>query len=145
MTVVEGDQKAPFSIATTQRCRGGPYFFPWIAPLYPWYVLYIAECQTRRCQVPFLESWPGIEPRSPGPLANTLPTRPMRWHILPVMEGLGKYINWQNWYFIIRWKFSPTFYHGHIIIINIWTFNKFVFCNLLHNRFLSTEPSIISV
>ena len=33
-TVVEGDQKAPFSIATT-RCRGGCYSFLWIAPLYP--------------------------------------------------------------------------------------------------------------
>ena len=43
MTVVEGDQKAPFSIATTPRCTGGGYSFPWIALLYPWYVLYIAE------------------------------------------------------------------------------------------------------
>ena len=43
-TVVEGDQKAPFSIATTSRCRGGRYSFPRIAPLYPWYVPYIAEC-----------------------------------------------------------------------------------------------------
>ena len=34
-TVVEGDQKAPFSIATTPRCRGDRYSFPWIAPLYP--------------------------------------------------------------------------------------------------------------
>ena len=34
-TVVEGDQKAPFSIATTLRCRGGRYSFPWNAPLYP--------------------------------------------------------------------------------------------------------------
>ena len=43
-TVVEGDQKAPFSIATTPQCRGGRYSFPWIAPSYPWYVPYIAEC-----------------------------------------------------------------------------------------------------
>ena len=43
-TVVEGDQKAPFLIATTPRCRGERYSFPWIAPLYPWYVPYIAEC-----------------------------------------------------------------------------------------------------
>ena len=43
-TVVEGDQKAPFSIATTSRCREGRYSFPWIAPLYSWYVPYIAEC-----------------------------------------------------------------------------------------------------
>ena len=42
-TVVEGDPKAPFSIATIPRCRGGRYSFPWIAPLYPWYVAYIAE------------------------------------------------------------------------------------------------------
>ena len=34
-TLVEGDQKAPFSIATTPRCRAGRYSFPWIVPLYP--------------------------------------------------------------------------------------------------------------
>ena len=34
-TVVEGNQKAPFSIATTLSCRGGHYSFPWIVPLYP--------------------------------------------------------------------------------------------------------------
>ena len=44
VTVVKGDQKAPFSIATTPRCKGGRYSFSWIAPLYPWYVPYIAEC-----------------------------------------------------------------------------------------------------
>ena len=33
-TKVEGDSKAPFSIATTPRCRGGRYSFPWIGPLY---------------------------------------------------------------------------------------------------------------
>ncbi len=45
-TVVEGDQKAPFSIATTPRCGGGRYFFPWIASLYPWYVPYIPHTHT---------------------------------------------------------------------------------------------------
>ena len=33
-TVVEGDPKAPLSIATTPRCRGGSYSFPRISPLY---------------------------------------------------------------------------------------------------------------
>ena len=42
-TVVEGDPKAHFSIATTPRCTGRLYSFPWIAPLYPRYVPYIAE------------------------------------------------------------------------------------------------------
>ena len=30
--LVEGDPKAPFSIATTALCRGGRYSFLWIAP-----------------------------------------------------------------------------------------------------------------
>ena len=34
-TVVEGNPKAPFSIATSLRCRGMCNSFPWIAPLYP--------------------------------------------------------------------------------------------------------------
>ena len=31
--IVKDDPKAPFSIGTTLRCRGGHYSFPWIAPL----------------------------------------------------------------------------------------------------------------
>ena len=34
-TVVEGDQKAPFSIATTLRWWGGRYSFPRIILLFP--------------------------------------------------------------------------------------------------------------
>ena len=41
-TIVEGDPKVPFSIATTPRCRGGRYSF--LAPLYAWSVLYKTEC-----------------------------------------------------------------------------------------------------
>ena len=44
MTVVEGNQKVPFSIATTPRYRGGRYSFPWITPLYPWYVSRVKYC-----------------------------------------------------------------------------------------------------
>ena len=32
--VVEGDQKVSYSIATTLRCTGGRYSFPWILTLY---------------------------------------------------------------------------------------------------------------
>ena len=41
-TVVDGDLRAPFSIATTPRCRGRRYSFSRIAPLYPWSVPYNA-------------------------------------------------------------------------------------------------------
>ena len=43
-TVVESDPNAPFSIATTLRCKGGYYAITWIAPLYPKPVPYNAEC-----------------------------------------------------------------------------------------------------
>ena len=66
--VVEGDPKAPLSIATTLRCRGGRYFFPWIATLY-WVLSKVASSTVFESLV-----WlrPGIEPRSRGPMANTL-------------------------------------------------------------------------
>ena len=41
-TEVEGDLKAPFSIATIPRCRGRRYSFLCIASLYPWSVPYNA-------------------------------------------------------------------------------------------------------
>ena len=43
-TLVEGNPKAPFSIAITLTSRGGCYSFPWIAPLYPWSVTYNTKC-----------------------------------------------------------------------------------------------------
>ena len=43
-TVIEGDHKALFSKATTSSSRGECLSFPWIAPLYPRYIPYIAEC-----------------------------------------------------------------------------------------------------
>ena len=70
VTLVEGDQKAPFSLTTTPRCREERYSFPWIALLYPWYVPYNAECLARKRQVPFFESliWLnlGLNPGLPG-------------------------------------------------------------------------------
>ena len=41
-TLVKGDSKALFLIATTPRYRGEHYSFPWIALLYPGSLPYIA-------------------------------------------------------------------------------------------------------
>ena len=83
-TIVEGDQKAPFSIATTQRCRGGRNSFPWIAPLYPWYIPYIAECYARRYQILFLKSlvWRdlGLNPDLPDHWQTLYPLGMSRLH-----------------------------------------------------------------
>ena len=43
-TLVNGDPKASFSIATTPMCRGERYTIPRIAPLYPWSSPYNVEC-----------------------------------------------------------------------------------------------------
>ena len=40
-TVVEGDPEDPFSIATTQKCRGGRYSLD--CSTYPWLLLYVKQ------------------------------------------------------------------------------------------------------
>ena len=43
-TLVKGDPKVLFSIATIPRCWEGHNSIPRIDPLYPWSSLYSAEC-----------------------------------------------------------------------------------------------------
>ena len=86
--VVEGDQKAPFSVATTPRCRRGALFLPWIVSLYPWYISIIAE--TRRHQVPFLKS--------------------LVWHDLGLNPGLPDH--WQTLYPL---GVTAIYCFGHIL------------------------------
>ena len=78
-TVVEGDQKVPFSIVTTPRCRGGNYSFSLDCSTLP-FTLIILSVKQGGIKYHFFKVFgmtqPGIKPRSPGPLANTLPTRP---------------------------------------------------------------------
>ena len=78
-TLVEGDLKAPFSLATTPRYRGGHYSVPWNVLLYPWSLPYNAVLSKASSTIfwVFGMTWPGIEPWSSGPLANTLLIRPM--------------------------------------------------------------------
>ena len=72
--VVEGDPKSPFSIATTPKCRGAlllsldPSTFPLIRTLSCWVLS--KEVSSTIFKV-FGMKRPGIEPWSPGPLANT--------------------------------------------------------------------------
>ena len=70
-TVLEGDLKAPFSIATAMRCRGGLHFTLDTN-------LIILSAKQGGIKYHFLKvfskTWPGIEPWFPGPLVNTLPT-----------------------------------------------------------------------
>ena len=80
-TKVEGDQKAPFSIATTPRCMGEALLLPQNSSTLPlirtlYYRVLSNEVSSTIFKV-FGMTWPGIEPRSPGSLANILPTRPM--------------------------------------------------------------------
>ena len=79
-TLVEGDLKAPFSIATKPRCRGGHYSFRWIASLYSWsppYNAVLSKAASSTIFWVFGMAQPGIEPRSPRPLANTLLIKPI--------------------------------------------------------------------
>ena len=56
-TVVKGDPKAPFSITTISRCRGGRYCFRWIAPLTLDPYLIMLSAKQRGIRYPFLSLW----------------------------------------------------------------------------------------
>ena len=81
-TIVESDSKVVISITITPKNKGGRYSFPWIAPLYPWYVPYnecwvLSKVASSTIFWVFIMTWPGIELRSTGPLPSTLTSRPM--------------------------------------------------------------------
>ena len=56
-TLVEGDPKAPFLIATTPRCKGGRFSFPWIAPLYLDPYLIMLSVKQGNIKYHFLSLW----------------------------------------------------------------------------------------
>ena len=97
MTEVEDDPKAPFSIATTEICKRGRYYVPWITLLL---IPYLIKLSVNQGGIKY-HFWvfgmtrPGIEPRSPGPLANTL--------LIRLMARL------KGWYAIKERIQSPTF------------------------------------
>ena len=73
-TVVLGDPKVCFSIATTPKCREGRYSFPSIASLIldPYFiVLSLNKQASSKIFLVLGMIRPRIEPRSLGPLANT--------------------------------------------------------------------------
>ena len=76
-TVVEGDHKAPFPIA--MRYRERYYSVPWIAPftLNPYLIMLSVKESWSTIFEGFFMTRPGIETRSPGPLANNLNILPM--------------------------------------------------------------------
>ena len=78
-TIVEGDPKAPFSIAITPRYRGRCYSFHWIAPLYPWSIPYNSVLSKEASGTIFESDMtrPEVEFRSSRPLVNTLTIIPM--------------------------------------------------------------------
>ena len=72
--IVEGDPKAPFSVATTPKCRVGRYSFHWIAPLTPNTLLTMLSVKQEASSTIFWVfgmSQPGIDPRSLGSWKTT--------------------------------------------------------------------------
>ena len=104
VTVVEVDPKASFSIATTPRCRGGCYSYPWIAPPLPLictlYCWVLSKAVSSTIFKVFDMTRPGIEPSSPGPLANTLLTWSIDCNLLKNWLCLSSY-PWQRGWVII--------------------------------------------
>ena len=74
-TIVKGDPKSSFSIATTMWCKGGRYSFPWILPFTPdpyFKIFSIMQGVIKYNFLSFCMTRPGIEPQDQGLLANIL-------------------------------------------------------------------------
>ena len=92
VTLVEGDPKAPFLIATTPKCRGGRSSFLWIAPVYPWSLPYSASIHTLYCWV--------LSKKFQGPFFESLV-----WHDLGLNSGLPDH--WRTLYSLVDWPATP--------------------------------------
>ena len=57
MTIVKGNLKASFSIATAPRYMERCYSFPWIAPLYPWSYHTVLSVMQGSIKYHFLSLW----------------------------------------------------------------------------------------
>ena len=62
-----GQSKGSFSIATTLKCRGGCYSFPWIAPLTPDPHLVMLSVKQSGIKYHFLSLNLGLNPGLPDP------------------------------------------------------------------------------
>ena len=104
-TIVKGNPKLPFSVATTPSYKGGCYSFPWISlPLIRtlWRWVLSKEVSSNIFWV-FGMTWPGIESHSPWPLANSLPTRKLAGMCVCVYIYIYIYI-----YTFLSFSKSPT-------------------------------------
>ena len=95
VTIVKGDPKAPYSLATTLRCRRGHYSFPWIDQFTLDSYLIMLSVKQGFMRYQFFESLVklnlGLYPGFLGHWMNTLPSRPMR--------AEDRYIFMQAWWY----------------------------------------------
>ena len=95
-TLLEVNTKAPFSIVTTPRCRGGCYSFCGLLnfTLDPYLIiLSVKKAASSTIFWVFGMTRPGIESWSPGPLVNTLLIRPMAGNYFLLIICVCVYIN----------------------------------------------------
>ena len=92
-TVFEGDQMAAFSIAATTWCRGWRKLLSLacstLSPIRTLYCRVVSKEVSSTMFKVFDMTQPGIEPRSPGPLANALTPWPMtvKVKLATIVEG----------------------------------------------------------
>ena len=144
-TLIEGNPKAPFSIATTLRCRGRLYSIPWIAPLYPWSYLIMLNVKQGGIKYHFFESLVCLD----LVLANTLLIRlktnhpsldllHFKYHMLALFANFTSYQMrwWGGWscgivanvldfnFVVSKFKFQLCYYvHfcSQIPLRKVWT------------------------
>ena len=148
-TLVEGDQKAPFSIATTRRCRRGCYSFPWytlplICTLYCWV---LSKAVSSTIFKVYGMTRTGIKPRSPGPLANTLTTRPMsRLYLISYIVAYKYWISYTVAYkylisYTVAYKYLISYTVAYKYLIYIVAYKYLISYTVAYKYLISSSSS----
>ena len=128
--VVEGNPDVPFSIATAPRCKGGRYSFFWITLLTfdPNLTMLSKEVSSTIVFLYFFGmTRPGIEPRPPEPLANTLTFMPIgAVGILIPIDWVNKtWFGWFGWLVgLVLWRINLCRLFNAKFCLYIDTFNQ---------------------
>ena len=126
VTLVKDNSKAPFSIATTPRCRGRRYAIPGLLHFTLDQYLIMLGVKQGGIKYHFLSLWYDSTwywTSAYGPLANTLPIMPVYMHKY-IYIYIYIYTNTYIFIFYIRWNLYSTLNTGSPITPLIMLFHN---------------------
>ena len=130
MNFIDGDQKAPFSIDTTTRCRGARYSFPWLFlfTLDPYFIM--LNVKQGGIKYHFLSRW------YDSTWDWNEKERDRKDEVLQIFRTICGKLIWESVRETKFFEFEPfsflfSFYRKVSKFIKFWVFFKVLFCRIL--------------